>query len=167
MSDVTLAALIGAGAAAFGGLLAGLLNIGLEKVRIQSARNDARRIELRDAMMKFFVNDREWRVGWEALEHGEYKKQEAWLYGLAVASREAAYALALLAPDPVFEWWDKDYSPLRDEFEQLAMDFGDGGLTSERQRDEAAQRLFEEISRGRSICRGILHAQSRSRRSLI
>lgn len=157
MSEVTLAALIGAGAATIGGLVAGLLNIGLERLRIESARKDVRRIELRDAMMNFFVKDREWRVGWEALEHGEYKEQEEWLYGLAVASREAAYTIALLAPDPVFEWWQEVYSPLRDEFEKLAMDFGDGGATIEEERDLAAERVFEEIGRGRVVCRKIIH----------
>lgn len=160
MSDVTLAALIGASAATIGGLIAGFLNIGLERVRINSARADARRNELRDAMVAFFVKEREWRVGWESLEAGEYKKQEDWIYPLAVATREAAYTLALLAPDPVFRWWDEEYSPRREEFEDVASRYGDGEAVAVEQRDAAAARLHEEIKRGREICRRILLEQS-------
>ncbi|MFN2388535.1 MAG: hypothetical protein ABR575_02855 [Actinomycetota bacterium] len=156
MSDVTLAALIGAGAATLGGLVAGTMNIGLERLRIGSARRDARRAELREAMTDFFVKDREWRVAWESLERGEYEKQEDWIYPLAVASRGASYTLSLLAPDEVFVWWRDSYSPRRNEFEEIAAKFAEKGEGSEAERDAAARRAQEEIERGRELCRAAL-----------
>lgn len=156
MSDVTQAALIGAGAATLGGLIAGGLNIGLERVRIRAARADARRGELREALTRFFVADREWRVAWESLEKGEYKSQEDWIYPLAVKAREASYTMTLLVPDEVFRWWRDDYAPRRDEFERIAAAFANRSEGTQEDRDAAAERLQDEIGRGRDISRGVL-----------
>lgn len=160
MSDVTMAALIGAGAAILGGVVVGAMNIATERFRVNETRKEARRNELLKVMTKFLAAHREWMVPIESmpLKNNEPYFADVWKW--APILREAQAELRLIGPDSVLDWLH-DYAVIRDAFHDAAMDYIErGDDTADDPRDPLAEQLHAEMERGTQLCRSALHKES-------